>query len=425
MDESSQILQTFLNRFPVGRPKPQRTIGREAEFPVVHQNGKMADISTLWPLLNDGAIQFRTCFDYGSTEFLVGLEGKDFSYSSEVGKGTIEIISRPCNNLFELQNIMNQAIDHLLKRVTDAGLRLLGFGIQPKSDMDPSNMVSKQRYQLLHRILGERWLLFTMTASDQVHVNLCRDEVLNMINYGNLIAPVLVSLCGNSSVIGGKESAISSREKLMSEQFRDESFGMIPTPFFDLTEFIKRLMSKRCLILRDSRSYFEVDRPFQDIVNQAPDPFEAFLVHDHYLWNHARARAHHGTLEIRPCCQQPQQSSMSVAALSLGLIEAEEAAHRFIRESLGANYWSIMYAYLKEVALYGLNAPEPKTNFLSNLIDMAEIGLKQRKMGEEIFLEPCKQRLRRLENPGQNAVKAFGKGWDHLLDTIAFKPTSH
>ena len=55
-------------------------------------------------------------------------------------------------------------------------------------------MSPKQRYQSLYRAMGEEWLWYAVTASDQVQIDIGRDELVHMLNLGNLMTPVIIAL---------------------------------------------------------------------------------------------------------------------------------------------------------------------------------------------------------------------------------------
>ena len=75
-------------------------------------------------------------------------------------------------------------------------------------------------------------------------------------------------------------------------------------------------------LLPDGRLFDEVLRAdFGAGDTLVPGCFEAFLLHDHYVWHSARLRTAYGTVELRPACQQPPHEAMAAAALYLGLVE--------------------------------------------------------------------------------------------------------
>src|SRR4051812_15880403 len=146
----------FTNRFPERTP-PLRTIGREAEFPVVIATGQAADVRRLWePLLADGDL--KPHYDPTTPHLMAGLDGEDYNYELEVGVGTVEIVTRPCTDLQTIETLMKQAMRRLVRAASLYHWQILGYGIQPVTPPSLALMAPKQRYQSLYRAMGAEWL---------------------------------------------------------------------------------------------------------------------------------------------------------------------------------------------------------------------------------------------------------------------------
>lgn len=413
------IESRFVECFPKTRT-PIRTLGREAEFPMINSQGEAADIRLLWPvLLEQNPSMFKVHRDSATSQLITSLEGPDFTLASEVGIGTIEVILPPCRNLFEISELMDQALALILKATNKLSYRILGFGIQPKSNASVDLMLPKERYILLHQILGSKWLLFTTSASDQLQFSIQRDELLPLLNYANLITPLVVAFCGNSSVNSENDGYISKREGHKARHFGSRH-GMVGRPYESVGDLLKQIMSQQCLILKKADSYYKVDTPFPEVLAKSDQPFEDFLMHDHYLWNSARARAHHGTIEVRPSCQPPWHEKMASVALILGLVEARAEILDFLNSQFGDKIYLVMEKYLNQVISEGLAATEPSNHFLETILSLCEEGLRKRGQGEEVFLAPLQSRRIQRKNPGQKALDIFRtRGWDEFINYLA------
>lgn len=408
-----KIAESFLNKFPE-KLNGLRTIGREAEYPFITQEGWAGDIRNLWEELTTLDLLIP---EYEG-EMIVALKNDDYSLSAEVGLGTVELITRPTQNLFELEKIYQKGFKILNKSTKKQGYDLIGFGIQPCSKASLEIMTPKERYLLLYKILKEAWLPFTVTASDQIQISITRSEVIPMMNFGNLIAPVLIALCGNSSVTEGKLSPfVSTREAGKSRCFsKDQRYGMIQKPYQDIFDFVLKLSQKRWLLHKENERFIIMNKEKFD--EEKSPLFEAFMIHDHYIWHCARARGH-GTIEIRPSCQQPINESMCNSALILGFIEAREDVEHYIQTSLGINYWNVMLKLYEQVSREGLAIKEPVNNFFLSLLNISKKGLQMRNLGEEQFLSPLYTRLENKMNPGQIARSIFQKnGLKKLIEYL-------
>ncbi len=417
------IADEFISAFPPTLTGP-RTIGREAEHPLVDGAGGAVDVSELLPRLAAPG-DLTPHYDPAYRQLMVGLSGTDYSYALEVGRGTIEINTRPCADLFQVEQCYQAALVRVVEAAAERGWYLLGYGIQPLSIPSPSILTPKQRYEALVERMGDEWYWYGVTASDQAQIDVARPELLTQLNTGLLMAPVIIALCANSPVVGGRLLGyLSAREGHMcSTTPFDQRHGMPISAYDSIEEFIRRLARLDSLLRRDGPLLLPDWQRFDEKLRDGQANFDDFLLHDHYIWHSARLRTAYATIELRPACQQPADESMAVAALCLGLTEAAEDIHAFVVERLGVNYWLRMRAWHRHVIIAGLNTPQPELDFLAEIVEMAEAAVAARGMGEEQFFAPLWRRLERKENPAQIARRVFEKkGMAGLLAHTRIEP---
>lgn len=434
------LADRFAAHFPTQLQGP-RTVGREAEFPVVDQSGRAADIDRLWPLLlaeetGEGysLSPLKVKQDAVNTDLIVGLDGTAYSYALEVGKGTIELNVGPYTTLFELESAFRTAVERLVRAAAKLDWRVLGYGVQPLSPATRDLLSPKQRYHALADIMGDDWIWYTVTASDQTHVDVSRDEAVSVLNFAILMAPVVVALCANSPVVAGALTGdCSGREGRMISALYGERHGMIARPYADLTDFVARLSRMPALLHREGERLLPDGRPFAEVLRAdfgmggsgaetlSPGCFDAFLLHDHYIWHSARLRTAYGTVELRPACQQPPQELMAATALYLGLVEGREEITDYAQGAIApageergksiplAECWPRMKQYHEQVVRAGLGAPEPVPGFLADILELVAAALARRGYGEEQMLAPLWQRLEKKENPAQRVCRVFAE----------------
>ena len=401
---------------------PLRRLGRELEFPLVNADGTAGDVRRLWPeLLRLG--HFKAKYDDPETNALiVALQGEGIVFEAEVGLGTIEIVTPACDDLLQLEREVQRGLGLLTRAAQAAHMRVLGFGIQPRTHPSERLMTPKKRYGALRKAIGKPWLHFCTTAADQLHVDMARDEIVPMLNWMNLLSGPLIALLANSSVYGGRAGQfVSGREGLLGTVGEHRN-GMTPRRLDSLTEFMAFICNHPCYVLkRTDGTLKQYNRPFRAYLTSHGASLEEYLWHEHYTWNSARARVEHSTIEIRPACQQPKAESMAAAALSLGFVEAHGAIGDFVTGSLGADAWQMMLRYRREAMRSGVHATEPMRGLLAALVSLAEEGLRNRQRGEEKYLVPIWERLQRRRTPGDAARGVFLKhGMPALIEDLAF-----
>ncbi|HMV68918.1 MAG TPA: glutamate-cysteine ligase family protein, partial [Myxococcota bacterium] len=340
---ASRLGRRFLERFPAA-PRPWRTLGREAEYPVVHPDGTGADIRVLWPHLAEGVPHV---WSYEG-EMIIGVDLDGVSWTSEVGRGTIEAVLGPFDTLHAMRDAHERAVSRLVRAADREGLVVLGYGIQPVTQATPEWMTPKRRYQVLLDTLGETWLWFTLTASDQCHVAVSRDEVLPITNLTNLLTPVSIALLAGSPVYGGADSGFCSAREATMGRIHAGTFrhGMPGGPAADAEAWVRRSFGLEYLMHKDEAGIHPVGRPFGAWLDGAgldeDAAFAAWQYHDHYMWNSTRPRTAHGTVELRSPCQQPWHEHMAAAALGAGLVCGWRKLAAFVDATLGDDAWAIM-----------------------------------------------------------------------------------
>jgi gamma-glutamylcysteine synthetase len=169
------------------------------------------------------------------------------------------------------------------------------------------------------------------------------------------------------------------------------------------------------LMHRQGDAVVPVGRPFGSWLDAHPelsDPeaFEAWVWHDHYIWNSTRPRTRHGTVELRSACQQPPGETMAVAALSAGLVCGHGAIARRVHASLGDAAWPVLRAWHTEVVARGPLAPEPVIGLVEGILSDASEALEARGRGEAAFLAPLFARWASRTNPALRALAAWSDG---------------
>lgn len=403
--EVEAIAERVRSCFPE-RARSPRWVGREAEYPLVTPDARAGDASSLWPvLLGDGACEpVRDVPPGGEPGAVIGVRAEGWECLVEVGRCTVEVVTGPRSSLIHLARDHQAALARILPAVRQAGLRLLGFGIQPRTPPARSLLSPKRRYPFLFEATGGRWLSWCVTASDQVHVDVDRGELVAVLNLMNALSGAVIALTANSSVYRGRAGAFASGREGLMVSVTEEPYrhGALPRGFDDLEDYVRTVLGLRCLFLPDGHGAYElVGHPLAGVDGE--EGFQRFLFHEHYWWPSARPRARLGTVEIRPACQQPAGASWAPAALATGLVEAHREAAAFLEERLGRGYWPALLRYRSEAVRAGIGAPEPAPGFLADVLDLAEAGLRRRGFGEEGLLEPLRERVEHRRGPADEA----------------------
>ena len=422
-DAIDKLAEQFIACFPEQKPQ-HRTVGREAEYPVVRSDGQAADGRRILEHLR-ATYHMKAQYDTHVPNLIVGLQSVACNYALEVGVGTLELNTPPAQTLWDVEQSIIDGVQKVVRAAASYSWQVLGYGIQPVTPPSLQIMAPKQRYQSLYRAMGASWLWYTVTASDQCHVAVGQPELVQMLNVGNMMAPVLIALCGNSPIFGGRRSPFcSAREGRMADIHTTEHrHGMPLRPYTSIGDYVHTVSQSTYLILKAGGEIIPSHQPFTEYLREHGPDFNAFLYHEHYVWNSARLRTVHGTVEIRPACQQPWAEQMAAAALTVGLMEAAAQIESFVQEELGPDYWERMRTYHQQTIRHGLAAPQPLPDFLTQLVAFANAALERRGHGEEKLLTSIYNRLFRRQNPAQRARQVYEiDGMQGLLRHTAIRP---
>jgi gamma-glutamylcysteine synthetase len=414
---SVALAARFARGFRAG-PLPWRTVGRESEFPLVRADGAPGELAELWPHLAalDPALHEKR----DPSGLLVELSRPGLAYVAEVGRGTVEIVIGPHDDLHGTRATHEAARGVLLEACARAGQTLLGSGIQPAAAPTAALMTAKQRYGVLHEVIGDGWLWFALTASDQVHGAIAADEIVLQTTVGHLVTPVMVALCANSPIQGGVDrGGCSLRELHMGTiQAAQGRHGLPLEPDADLPGMVARYTRQPWLVRYDGPACIPCEGSFDAALDRrgAPstpvqdDAWADFLTHEHYIWNSARPRSAHGTIELRAACQQPLHEHMAACSFGFGAIEAAPALQRLFTDRFGDRAWPLMRAWHSRVIRDGLAAEEPAPGLIADVLRTIGSALGARGRGEEAYLDPLWRRLDARQNPAQAARAAFAAG---------------
>ncbi len=400
--------------------RPIRMIGREAEFPLVYPDGRAGDVLPLWEPLLAGSGFVPQYDDPKTRTLIVALRGEDGTIEVEVGRATVELVLGPYETLWHLEAGSRRLLRRVAEVAGQVGMCVLGFGIQPRTRASPALMTPKRRYAYLARAAGPAWWHLTTTASDQIHVDISRAEIVDTVNVLNLLSAPLVALTANSSVYAGRPGRyLSGREGLLGTLGENRA-GMTPGPFGTVEEFLRYICHYPCYVLRRDGGFRPYNRPFEEYLRGHGPDIAAYLWHEHYTWNSARPRAQHSTIEIRPACQQPHGEPLLVAALALGWVEALADARAFLMDAF-PDPWAAMRDYRRDVIIHGLRAKEPVPRFVESVLQIAEMGLERRGHGEESFLRPFWDRLDQRTTPADRARELVrSQGVAAFIDAASF-----
>lgn len=457
---SNEIFTEFTRKFSRYPSQGLRGIGIECEIPVVFASGEAIPISLMqemYPFLAAHGFDLQ----YDNLTGLIGsatrpnqISEREFGFALDTitvdtGLSTLEIALAPQRDLFTIQSQLRELIALLVHWFDKKNCKLLGYGIQPLALPSRKLLTPKERYFFFEKFSANRVIapdegtdcdLLNVTASNQCHLETSRSEAITAVNLLNAFSGLSIALHANSPIWKGAIHPVykASREIFWDYCFPDRKAQTgIPPQFRNLEDYFQYLIGFPPLLVERDGRYLQIQNEgsFEDyMTNEAPaigktleDEQKAIRpdlsdIHQHntFCWFNARLVPKHGTVESRMCCQQPPAETLTSTALALGILENQKEAEKLMNQFS----WESWRQLRLEAAQKTFSAEVGGRSILpilTQLLKIAQEGLKKRDLGEEEFLVPLFERVRTRMSPADQAISTFEKdGIEGLLASVAF-----
>jgi len=423
------------------RVDSESRVGAELKFPLVKFDGSAVNFETICALWNYLEEHGWDPVHDAITNEVVGAkkpgEHNETVASCETGFCKTEFSLAHVANLFELEKLIRKLQEELRSFSEKHKVYFLGYGIQPVTPPSQRLLIKKERSSVFDRVFrSNRYIpeedghdihLFTINAASHVHVDVPLDELILAVNVLNAFSAAQIALTANSNIW---QNQIDPKYKCVNEKFWDwwmpdaSRVGLPYRPFKDLEDYVCTVSSFQPIyVKRDGRpivltryrafeDYFHCERatglnPEGQEVSLIPEKADIDL-HNSFCWYNARISRYY-TVENRVNDQQPPHDLACVAALTLGLVSVLPEAW----EEVSSYGWKNLRAARETACRSALNGNSEHfdiTVLAQKMLELAELGLRRRGLGEEKFLVPLKNRLRTRRSPADEAEQLFKNG---------------
>jgi gamma-glutamylcysteine synthetase len=450
----SQIYEQFLDGFRIAvrsRQYGERRIGAELKFPLVNPDGTAAALETVQALWVYLAGNGWDVIEDPVTGQIAGAKiagpYNDTVASCETGYCKTEFSLAHVANLFELTESIRGLREELAPFAQEHDVRFLGYGIQPLTPPSQDLLFKKARYCFWEQALpsnqhippeqGDDVHLFTVNAGSHVHVSIGPEAATRAVNVLNGFAGPQIALTAHSPIWQGRrdEHYLCVNEKLWD--WWEPAAGRVGVPvrpFKSLEDYVRTIEELAPIYVNRGgqpillpqfdafRDYYNSDnatgKSLQgEIVSLEPEP-DDIRVHNSCYWYTARI-SQYFTVENRVFDQQPPNELESAAALTLGLVSAAGAAW----EELSRYSWNSLRQAREVACRYGLEGSTEEFTMVElagRMLQVADFGLSQRRLGEEKYLKPLREHLRRRSCPALRARRIFGDSGVHgIVEQLA------
>ena len=412
------------------KEQPELFVGIELEYPVVNLSGNATDVSLTKRLLAYLLDNFDFQADkYDSDNNPIQLIDKDSGdmILFEVSYNTIEFAFAKAERISEVEERLDTYLGIIQPYLQNDNHELQGWGVNPNWAKNDNRPVKSPRYEMLMDFLGlskaKNNPFFhdypeygSFICGSQVQLDVSKTSYLRVLNAFNQIEGPKAVLLANSDFWGSDWDLALSRdvfwENSMHGVFK-ENAGVFPKVFKSEDDYFSYLSETAIFTAKrgDETYYFEPIRAKDylstpsvkarsihgEVVTIEPSE-EDFKTHRSYQFQDLTTR---GTVEFRSVCTQPFSATFAPAAFHLGLLVNLETLESILKDTSLFEVFDYDYLRIrclfskKEISKDDFKLILPLTEAL---LTCAEVGLKNRGFGEEVYLAPLQERLAALKN---------------------------
>lgn len=424
-------------------------IGIEIEMPILNLNKKAVDFNTIHKTTQKFKKHFtdfqKLSMDYDGNIFSLKNEKTDDILCYDCSYNNIEFAMGPEKDLFTINDRFKEYYTFIKESFEEFNHTVTGMGINPYRQYNKEIPIPSERYLMLYHHLESYknyqnppiefhdypgYGMFSSASQVQLDVN--KKDLVETINTFSKIEPIKALLFSNSVFYEENPMILCYRDLLWENSthgINPRNIGMYDEDFKSLEEFETYLQSLNIYcVVRDGsyinfqtmslNDYFSkenikgekyADGHYEDI-NVKPSIEDIKYLRPFKFIN----LTFRGTIEFRSVCTQPIKDSMTVAAFHLGLNDQLDNLSQLINEDTIIYHKGYTATQLRKLLIQKeipefINQEE-LYKLSKQIVDLASDTLIDRGMGEEVFLKPLYERIRKRTNPGKNIVESIENG---------------
>ena len=423
-------------------------IGVEIEIPIINLDKSAVDFDVVHKVTNKFQKQFcdfkKDGIDYEGNIFSLKNNNNDDVFCYDCSYNNIEFAMGKEKDLFPIYDRFCDYYAFTKDCFEEYNHTLTGMGINPYRKYNKYNPIPSERYLMLYHHLKSfknynnlmhfhNYPEYGMFSSaSQVQLDVYKDDLVKMINIFSKIEPIKALLFSNSVLFEDNKDVICFRDILWefsTHGVNPHNIGMYDVDFKNLNDLEAYLESLNIYCVMRDGAY--INFPSMNLLEYYKKDYVCGEIYCNGKYREIEIKpcisdikylrpfkfinlTFRGTVEFRSVCTQPIKDSMSVAAFHLGLKEKLDELHELISNDDVIYHKGYTAGELRKLLIHEEVPMFINKNDLCNLskeiVDLAECGLKERGIGEEIFLNPLYERIKQHTNPGKDIITSMNDG---------------
>jgi len=423
-------------------------IGVEIEIPIINLDKSAVDFDVVHKVTNKFQKQFcdfkKEGIDYEGNIFSLKNINNDDVFCYDCSYNNIEFAMGKEKDLFPIYDRFCDYYAFTKDCFEEYNHTLTGMGINPYRKYNKYNPIPSERYLMLYHHLKsfknyDKLMHFhnypeygMFSSASQVQLDVYKDDLVKMINIFSKIEPIKALLFSNSVLFEDNKHVTCFRDILWefsTHGVNPHNIGMYDVDFKNLNDLEAYLESLNIYCVMRDGAY--INFPSMNLLEYYKKDYVCGEIYCNGKYREIEIKpcisdikylrpfkfinlTFRGTVEFRSVCTQPIKDSMSVAAFHLGLKEKLDELHELISNDDVIYHKGYTAGELRKLLIHEEVPMFINKNDLCKLskeiVNLAEYGLKERGIGEEIFLNPLYERIKQHTNPGKDIITSMNDG---------------
>jgi len=449
MISNQQIKNRLYEEFIKPTDNNKNFIGIEIEIPIVNLDKNAVDFE----VVHEVTKKFQN--HYGSfKEDGIDYEGNVFSLKNpktddivcyDCSYNNIEFAMGKEKDLFTINDRFSDYYIFTKELFEKYNHTLTGMGINPYRKYNINKPIPSERYLMLYHHLKSyknysdvpmhfhKYPEYGMFSSaSQVQLDVHRDNLVKTINVFSKIEPIKALLFSNSVLFGENDNLACFRDALWeysTHGVNPHNIGGYDVDFQGIDDLQSYLESLNIYCVMRDGAY--INFPSMNLLDYFSRDYVSGEIYCRGQYRKIDIKpcisdikylrpfkfinlTFRGTVEFRSICTQPIRDSMCVAAFHLGLKDKLDELNELIENDDVIYHKGYTTSELRKIMVQKeipqfFNKKEI-CRLSTDIVDLASEGLKDRGIGEEVFLNPLYKRIRNHTNPGKEIIKSIKNG---------------
>ena len=449
MKTEDLVKYKLYNEFIKPTTQKKNYIGVEIEIPIINLDKKAVNFDVVHKVTDEFQNEypdFKTDgIDFDGNVFSLKNSKTDDILCYDCSYNNIEFAMGKEKDLFSINERFSEFYNFVKKSFQEYNHTLTGMGINPYRKYNLNQPIPSERYLMLYhhlksyknykniRMQFHKYPEYGMFSSaSQVQLDVHKDNLVKTINVFSKIEPIKALLFSNSVLFGEDNTLTCFRDILWeysTHGVNPHNIGGYDVDFKDLDDLQAYLESLNIYCVMRDGAY--INFPSINLLDYYSREFVSGEIYCKGKYRKIDIRpcledinylrpfkfinlTFRGTIEFRSICTQPIRDSMCVAAFHLGLKDKLDEMDEIIKNDDVIYHKGYTASELRKLFIQRDIPSFIDKNDLCRLtreiVDLASDGLKERGIGEEIFLKTLYGRIKNHTNPGKSFINSLNDG---------------